>query len=283
MLAFVVMLAWTSLAGLPPLTEPQRVQLDTADDADRGWDLPALYPLLDNAASWDLDPAALVPGSIVLDTEAVLRQPGPHRGRVMIVEGRLAEARELKLLRPGRWGETVMRWVVQVDPQRDEVVVVLLTHPPPRPPLGARVRMPARFYKLWPSRTIDGEPITYITLVGHGAAVLDAGPSAPADAARGSGGGSVGLLLLLSLVVAGVFVFMLRRMMRLSLTPAPLPSQVRRQQAAAAARLARTSAPDDPPGNGHEPPLPDNPEDALAELERRQAQADSSPPRRGDR
>lgn len=258
-----------ALASLPPLTDAQRAQMDTADDALGQWDTAALYPLLTNAVTWgDTDPAALLPGAIIADYEALRAQPAFYRGQIVIIEGQFREERKQQLLRPGPWGETVTRWVVQVGSGIDDVAVIYLTDALPPPDLGAKVRVQARFYKLWPARAADGEPVTYVTFVGHSAAVLDAPAPRRRDATSGGGSGPrLGVMVTVALVVGALF-FMLRRMTRLSLTPRPLPSQLRRQHDTEG-RDSRHEPADDESDGEDGPPLPENPADALAELERR--------------
>jgi hypothetical protein len=269
-MALIHAMLMLALAAAPPLDEAQRAQLDTADDASGQWDTAALYPLLNNAVLWtQVDPLALLPGAIIADYDAIAARPSQHRGHMFILEGRLAASLEQDLSRPGPWGEKITRWVVQVDPVEDRVVVVYLTHAPDVP-VGRRVRLPARFYKLWPSRTRREEPITYLTFVGHSAGVV--GQSAAAAGTPTTGGGIRTGVIISVVVVFGAFVFMLRRMTRLSLTPRPLPSQLRRRM--------ETPLPTPEPeeeDQAVDPTLPENPADALAELERRhEAEATAS-------
>ncbi len=257
------------VAVLPPLTEGQRAQLDTADDDLGQWDTAALYPLLTNAAGWtQVNPAALLPGAIIADCSAIAARPSQHRGHVFIIEGLFAEARQQPLLRPGPWGETLTRWVLQVGDGPDDIVVIFLTHAPEPPKLGARVRLPARFYKLWPSRRLNDDPISYLLFVGHSAALLDAAVAAPASPSVGGNGAARFGVVIVVLVVAGGLLFMLRRMTRLSLSPRPLPSQLRRR----ADHDTRPDVDPQPSTEPTEPPLPENPADALAELDRRHDQ-----------
>src|SRR5690349_8534863 len=65
-----------TLAAVPPLTDEQRAQLDTATDNDKQVDQAGLYPLLQNALEWKPGDES---GAAVPDYVAILDAPADAR------------------------------------------------------------------------------------------------------------------------------------------------------------------------------------------------------------
>ena len=161
-----------------PLTQPQRVQLDSATDFSSRFDEAALYPLLQNALAWEAGNEA---GAVVPDYAAILKAPADHRGTLFLIEGLFAGTPRggtlsvTPLSRGGAWDDRLQQWVVVVDPVKDDVAVVYLVDPPPAPSAGAEVRLVARFYKVLADQDRHGRPTDYLTFVGKSAAVQTSG------------------------------------------------------------------------------------------------------------
>lgn len=253
-------------AHIPPLTEAQRVQLETADDT-RPPDEPAWYGLLSNVASWEAPPpgAKVAGGGTPPDYAALMQSPGALRGDVFVVEGRFAgRQRRQVVLREGPWGRALTEWGVVVDPAagggEERVVVVYLVDPDGRqatPRRNQRVRVAARFYKLWPDADGTGRAVTYPVFVGRSAALIE-----PEGWAAGR--------MFRDLIVAAIIVLMAGLF--------GIRWWARRQRVARRRpRLSDRRRPVDRPGdseNDDAPPLPDDPAEALAELD---AQPDAGP------
>ena len=262
------------LGAVPPLGEGQRVQLETADDTGEHWDEPAIYPLLTNAAAWQVETRVdRIPGLTIPDFPALAADPATHRGGLFLIEGLFIKESQVPVLRPGPWGQTLTQWVVQTDPVKDEVVIVYLTHPPSAtggatPRLGEPVALAGRFYKLWPSRTLQGVPITYLLFVGHGAAVGAGAAGVTPGSSTAARGPSPVAIAVVAAAVIGAFFFLLRRLAAFRFDPKPTASQLRRAESREL-REQRPPADDADPDEG--PPLPEDPAAALVELERRRA------------
>ncbi|MEM9417447.1 MAG: hypothetical protein AAGA25_00150 [Planctomycetota bacterium] len=178
MLSICVLLTTISLGAIPELTEPQQIQLDTAQDGYLP-DEPAWTGLLTSVASWD--PAVAVrndiPGSTIPQYHRLLEAPAEYRGGLFHIKGFYAgRQRELRTMRSGPWGDSLVEWGVAVD--SDTVAMIYLVSPdseiqPPRE--GQTVRLTARFYKLWTDTDADGVERTYPVFVGRSAVVVDSG------------------------------------------------------------------------------------------------------------
>ncbi|MEM8737132.1 MAG: hypothetical protein AAGG38_01460 [Planctomycetota bacterium] len=265
----------------PPLTPVEQARLDTADDT-RPPDEPAWYGLLGHVARWP-DPATLNP---LPDPTAVpdptpwaelLKNPAAHRGELRLIEGRFAgRSRRTSVLRAGPWGEALTEWGVVVrDPASAAgdpgsawaslpPVIVYLVDPEgtlSTPRAGARVRVWARFYKLWRDADAAGTATTYPVWVGRSPEVV-----APPPAVRAAGW-IVPAVVGLAAVLAAVLL--LRRRL--------LPPRVTRTRRP---RMAR----DPEPWSPADPPLPADPAEALGALHRSsrppEAPASGDPPPR---
>jgi len=264
--------------SLPPLTEAQRRQLDTAIDFSEELDTGAWYPLMANAATWKDQPMPSAP--LITHTEPIIGAPQEYRGDLLRIEGLLAgPPRKIKLLRPGPWPSEIEQWVVRLtaeDDPRDDAVIVYLLRPPAGYEVGDKVRTVGRFYKVWRNYVAHGEenvPLNCVVLVADTVEPLDALPASGAMAGAGGQGPlsaaikvAFGILLLL-----GFGFFMVRRFMkRAGMGPGRSSMHERAERLRAERSLRREDA--EHHGNGDEdtaPALPVDPTDALAELERR--------------
>src|SRR5690606_20986373 len=118
--------------ALPPLSEVQRAQLDTAADHSPLLDEAAWYPLIDNALAWQ---AGDVAGAAAPDYAALLATPQAARGALFLIEGQLARARRTPIARPGPWGDALTEWAIVIDanepddPADDRVAIAHLVDP----------------------------------------------------------------------------------------------------------------------------------------------------------
>lgn len=195
--ALAASLGLGAAAAIPPLTDAQQQQLASAQDGvhpDEG----ALYALLQNVMTWgagDGSQAALP------NYDALLAEPAAHRGEVFEVEGEFAgRSRRFWLSRRGPWGAALTEWVVRVRREPEQVAVVLLIDPDdslPSPRLGQRVRIAARFYKVWGDRDLEGRPTAFLTFVARSAQVE---PSRRSDAGVTPTGAVLAGVLMLAVV-----------------------------------------------------------------------------------
>lgn len=242
------------LPALPPLSADRLEQVRTATDLRYGIDEPALYPLLRDALAW---PAGDEAGAAVPDYRALREDPAAHRGELALIEGELVMApRPVEgLARPGPWTGRLQQWIVLPDQKRDEVIALYVVVPEgvdlPAPRVGRRVRVPARFYKLWADEEHQ-PPRSYLAFVTSAAAIApDAGGRAELPPTA---------MIVAVLALVAVFFFVMRRFSRVR-DSAGRPEPVR-DRAAAARRAAEAEA-----RTG--PPLPEDPAAALDELRRR--------------
>ncbi len=205
--AVILAMLCVVIRGVAPLSEGQRVQLDTAMDFNSTFDEAGLYPLLNNALQWEKGDEA---GAMIPDYKAIFESPGEHRGQLFLIEGAFAggSQRVRQLSRPGSWDGKLNQWVVVVDRATDEVAVVYLVDPPPAPKAGAKVRTVGRFYKVLSDTDREGRPTNYLTFVGHGAQVEER------SSGSGVGSGSAGGALVLVLVILAGGWVVLRQTIR---------------------------------------------------------------------
>ena len=246
--------------AVAPLTDAQRAQLDTAGDYSSVLDEGALYPLLKDAAGWREGDEA---GATVPDYAAIREQPAKHRGTLFLIEGAFQRAISAgKYARPGPWDGRAQQWVVKWGDNFEDVAVIELVTPPPPPKYGQRVRLVARFYKVWNEKDQTGKEASFLTFVGNTAAVTSGGSAGVSDR-----GGEPTWWVAGGLVAAvGLGWFMMKRLKRMGSNAPIRPSE--------ALRHRRQQRGDD--FETHEPPndeapdlLPHDPADALAELSRR--------------
>jgi hypothetical protein len=279
------MIAWAviliAVTAVPPLTDAQRAQLDTAVDDSARLDEAALYPLLENVLTWERvdtsggdesggyesgadesggdesggDDEA---GAVVPDYDALLADPAADRGELFLIEGRFAgRARRYGLMRKGGWGDALTEWVLVVRDEPQEVAVVYFVDPAgviEAPGTGSRVRVVGRFYKVWADRDQDGKPARYLTFIARS-------PSTESVAAADPTGPVVWFLpvMILGLVVVYVFV---RRAGR---TSSGDERQARRGAGSADDAMLEDVAP-----ARTDEPLPDDPAEALRRMAEQQ-------------
>jgi hypothetical protein len=259
----VLMLVPLLAAGVPPLTDTQRTLLETANDGSFNTDEAALYPLLQNATTWQPGSEA---GAAIPDYAAIMADPAAHRGELFLIEGVFngkprSQASLLKrVARPGAWDDTLQEWYVITDRQTEQVAVVYLvnpgTSPTDPPPAGTKVRIPARFFKVYKANTLESAnsktptATPFLVFVGHSPSNIEAG-SATSEWTY-----LVPALLLVMLALAGYYTL---KRKKVSVAAQPLATRVRRQQ--------REEHEEEEVEEG--PPLPKEPTEALDELSRR--------------
>ena len=247
-----------ALAALPPLSDSQRAQLDSANDSSPANDEAALYPLLENALAWTPGDES---GAAVPDYAALLAEPAAYRGDLFLIEGEFAgRPRRIPLARSGQWGSGVTEWVVRVREDPDEVAVVYFVDPDGEleaPLRGTPIRTVARFYKVWSDRDLANEPTPFLIFVGRTPTVV-----AVESSVQGPGMG--GWVLTLIALAAGFYI--LRRYVVGLRQPRPLAT--RREFEAAIAEIEE----DDPPS------LTEDPAEALDTMSRQsEARSDDQP------
>jgi hypothetical protein len=165
-------MALTLAAGFAPLSQTQQRQLASASDGGAAVDEGALYPLLRNVGQWE---AGKLAGARVPNYEAIKARPGEHRGGVYLIEGHFVRQRRLQLNRAGPWDEAVTEWAVRVsdEPNRRYVIVFFVDpdNSMPPPTKGDKVRLAARFYKVWGTHNKRGAQKNWLTFVARSATV----------------------------------------------------------------------------------------------------------------
>ena len=240
-MASVFVFLWaTWLLGAPALDDTAQVQLDAVYDDSAGLDRSGLYALLKNAMQWD---AGDETGAVVPDYAQLAHSPQPFRGEVMLIEGKFLRKRRLTLAKPGPWGEAITEWAVQVGPGEADHDFALVYFVDPdqtmtRPGRDAQVRIAARFYMVWQTLDMENQPRRYLTFVGRPVRLLTEGAS-----------NLKGPMLMVALAAGASGLFLLGRLIRRGIRPAPLPRQQHKTTCSQSASA-----------------LPDDPADALAQL-----------------
>ncbi len=257
------------LSVVPPLTEPQQRQLADTVDRTPQVDEGSLYALLPNVAKWEADDEVV--GRLNVDYTALLAEPTPHRGEVMMVEGRFyGHAHRFNLGRSGVWGKAVTMWVLSFDKDLKHMGVVFLVDPDGRwmeqtPRRGQHVRVPARFFKVWKKADERGQPTEYLTFVGRYPEVVNRS----GVGMGGLSGGSLGQMVLLIVLIGGVVLWLIWRGRRLSFKARPLPRQQARHEVVTEARAVADATEMTQAELEDDAPLPDDPAAALDELSHR--------------
>jgi hypothetical protein len=147
------------LAVIPPLTDGERGRLETAVDG-RDHREEAFAALLDNTRRWTpgAGDAAVHPEP---NLEAMITDPGPWRGAVCRLAGRLEQ---MTPMAPPFEG--VAEWVVRDDSGRPVLVYVQGLPPDHGFRAGRGVSMLARFYKRVDAVAQDGRVHSYPAFVG---------------------------------------------------------------------------------------------------------------------
>ncbi|MEM9415439.1 MAG: hypothetical protein AAGA29_08190 [Planctomycetota bacterium] len=258
-------------AAAPELTEAQREVLeDNATDGDLALDGgPAIYVLLENAAGWDAGDFAGERGAATPatpDYTYLAEHPREVRGDVFLIEGRFveqvryptAERDSRDHLTRTRWGDQVTGWGIKVGEGDDDVVMVYFVDPdgaiqPPRN--GQRVRVSARFYKVWAVPNREGRLLEFLTFVGGGREVVGSG---------GAGGGSNRnkIIIVAVVLVAGGYYGM-----RVFLSRKANAGRAHSQALAEQRRRERGYGGDEEDEEAIDPDLPEDPAEALAYLQ----------------
>lgn len=251
MLALLVFVSGSLVAATTPLTEEQRIAIETARD---GYDQreQAFTMLLENARSWTpgsqtpgrQTPGMEVQGEAVLarpDDASVVERPDEFRGRLFEVEGVIQQ--QMRLANPE---EGVMEWFIRTD---DGVPLVIYMDEkalgePWRD--GQRVWMLARFYKAIELPARDDVTRRYAAFVGGFPTAIGPHPRGSAVTPRPPTWLVTALLIMIVIFVIAALVARSRRR----------PTR--------GGRIAINGPRVDEAGS-----LPDDPAEALAELRRR--------------
>ncbi|MDX1683262.1 MAG: hypothetical protein R3336_09080, partial [Phycisphaeraceae bacterium] len=174
-----------------------------------------------------------------------------------LIEGVFGRADPIEhLAQTGPLTEKLARWAIQVEGQ-DNTVLVYLTDPPNRPLVRSKVRVPARFYKVWETRDTEGESQRFLVFVGHGAQVEGrSGQTSPLTPL---------FLIIIALVVA---YYVLRKKLAV-----PETVEARRRHDPDRARVLEEA---DAEVDEDAPDLPEDPAEALGQL-KQQHDLDESP------
>jgi hypothetical protein len=283
MSSILIHILTAAILAVPPLTPGQQEQVHSATDG-REFDEAALYPLLENATTWQAGDES---GAMIPDYAAIRGNPDQFRGQLVLIEGEFAgvpEARGKKGLsvgefhRNGPWDGRVEQWTIEVTlpkGERDSVVVYLVDPPADTPRAKQRVRLVARFYKVWheqrafidtdvekqPDEEAERPIEPFLVFIGHSARVVGKAPAGGEPAERA-------LPWVLAIAVGAMLVFWWR--LKLSLKPRPTAAQLR--------RLNRDEerpqlAEQEEVIEQEEAPLPEDPIEAMEEMQRRRRAA----------
>ncbi len=166
-------LAGVFLAAVSPLTEEQSQRLSGATDRSATFDEAAFYALLENAGAWE----PTLAGATVPDYSDLYAASADHRGRYLLIEGKLTCEWVLPRLARAGW-EDVRAFLIEYQPDRQ--LLVFLAHPPDVTRLeqlrgnyrlaeqGMKVKLGARFFKtikLTNEQTAQAQE--YLVFVGH--------------------------------------------------------------------------------------------------------------------
>ena len=258
---------------MPPLTPQQREVLNLASDRT-GYDEAALRPLLENAVAWGPGDVA---GATLPDYEAIAADPAAYRGEAVLIEGDLLKAEPVEVARPGPWGERLVAWYIRIGEGNTSADLVTVLLPDRAGYLEARrgqgVRVAGRFYKVMRAPRVGGGAVTdYLVFVGGDARVVAVQRGGDFDVGRDWK--RAALLGLVVLSAVGFVFWRFRSGLRLNAEPMPLPGQERRRavQGLRNERVGESDEGDAVEEQGDdEEPLPEDPEAALAELQRRRA------------
>ncbi|MEM9346508.1 MAG: hypothetical protein AAGB26_07815 [Planctomycetota bacterium] len=217
-------MSWASLAA-PELSKPDRERLvDGTTDRDDVLDTQdGFYVLLRNAATWKGDDFSGDAGAAVApppDYGFLKDKPEQARGNVYMIEGWLAGSERWptltnhdseKLHRPGdpAWGDQVTRWTVITEKDNSDATVIVLFNDPnakmTAPEKGGKVRIAARFHKLWTIPSSNGLSFTYPVFIGGAAETVQASST---GSSTGGPVSSLTIVLGAILLVGGFFVGM---------------------------------------------------------------------------
>lgn len=176
---------------IPELSADQKTMLEDCQDNTRVFDEGGLYALLGASVQWPRDAWGGATPLQVMETVnpvskektktlLVESEPAKHRGEATLIEGTLIATQpgvpgspSGTLSRPDpRWGGSVNCWVIRIgrtqyDPQ---AMVYFPSDGRPMPPVrrGSRVRIAARFYKVYTAEGYVSDPKNKGVLVATG-------------------------------------------------------------------------------------------------------------------
>lgn len=256
------------LAATPPLSADQQTQLESARDSLNVTDEGALYPLLENALTW---PEHVEAGAAVPDYAAIAQSPAAYRGQLFLIEGTLRRSQPIgRLALPGPWEGKLSEWAIQWGREPANMVIVNLTDAPALVRDGAKVRLAARFYKVWQTTNKQGEPLSMLVFVGRDARVL----SSPG---LGFGQGlPTGTMVLILLAGAMALWWVFKKTPRMSMEPKPTEMQRRRREARQLAEEAGVSPRSLQPDDADDEPATLMPKDPAEALKKLQSSTDAS-------
>lgn len=276
------------LSVVPQLTQSQRVRLETADDGSTTVDEAAFYALLENVSQW---PEELSGVEVYLPGYAALRSnPERQRGRICLIEGRLQSVLPPMNLSHPQW-QRVRGVVIRVDGGEGEataqdLIIVYLTNPPDLESVwynedvlkkfNAPVRVFARFYKIKDDWTRKGRRReSYLAFVGKQLMWMEW----VAKGARAEKGGDEGEVVwvwaLPAAIVALIAFWVLLRIVLRRRGSVSLHDRLEQARRTAGTGPTSPPAPHDeseqpPHATPEHSPLPEDPAEALRQLERQE-------------
>lgn len=229
MRALLIALMWVtafSANAAPELSEADRQRLaeGTSDQDGMLDEQDGLYVLLRNASQWQGDDFSGDAGAAVApppDYDYIKDNPAEVRGKTFLIEGWVAKhdrfptqdnAGRDKLTRSGdpAWGDQVTRWTIATGKgDAGKTIIVLFNDPRAQvlnPGEKAKVKVAARFLKLWTIPSASGTPFTYPVFVGGAAETIEQ-PSSVGDDS------SMRTLIVGLVLVGGVAFFVVRFML----------------------------------------------------------------------
>ena len=194
------------------ITDAQKSILNSTEDFTPAIDTPALHLLLESAAPIEQ-----------LHIETVISDPSSHRGRSVMITGKLARIREMTLARAIKTGKPVEEWSILTDNGK---VILVYTPQVEKIAIGNKISLQARFYKIWRDKNQAGQQQDYPVFVATGAfRVMPALANNPPD----TPGLTSGVIILASVVVLWIVFRRVR-----AINTASRPKRITRKNAPAA-------------------------------------------------
>lgn len=242
MLVGLVTLLFSFIAVVTPLTDADRIAIDTARD-DRSYEDEAIAVLLTHAATWTAEPGVgEEPIRLTPDVAAMLKEPAKYRGALCRIEGRLEQRSGLAGSYAG-----ADEWFVRMGDGTPVIVYLPVNDGMKQLRDGERIAINARFCKRMKFTARDETEHTYAAFVG-------AHPWRVGATANPWQGLWIPAALVMILLVAFMVVFAIVRK----------GTAARKAGARPMGRLVSDETEMDAVA------LPSDPADALAELRRRQ-------------
>jgi|GEM_PF-1070277 len=228
-LTMLVLVMTLPAVAAPQLSDADRERLeDGTSDRDGLLDQQdGLYVLLRNASTWVGDDFGGDAGAAVApppDYAFLKDKPSQARGNVYLLEGWLAGADrwptkdnhdrdKLHTTLDPTLGDQVSRWTIITEKGNADATIIVLFHDPTAkiksPADESKVRVAARFYKLWTIQSAEGKPFTYPVFVAGAFETLEQ----PQGTATTGGTSRTSGVLIAIIAVVGIF-FALRILMR---------------------------------------------------------------------